>query len=377
MTASPIHPARQIGFSELVVELDAARASTLVYRRDDPATGRSLYCYTSRCVYAQAWDKVTMLARGLILDLDAGRVVATPFPKFFNFGEGARTMPNLPFETYDKLDGSLAIIHFAAGKWRAATKGDLFSAQALWAEARLDAQDTSALVPGTTYLAECIGPHNRIVVRYPDAALVLLAAFAEDGTEMSRGELEAVADRLGWPVASRRLFSSFAELVGHADALPATSEGFVIRYADGTRLKLKGSEYRRIHALIARCTPLGVWQALAAGDDTEAIRRDLPEEFWSDFDDILRLLRARLADLESRIGAAAFSVAHLSDKELGLALRDQPADVRGHLFAWRKSGGKLTGKSLQSALREVRPTGDVLPGYRPSSALDRLLAESS
>ena len=42
MTASSIHPAREIGFSELVAELDAARASTLVYRRDDPATGRSL-----------------------------------------------------------------------------------------------------------------------------------------------------------------------------------------------------------------------------------------------------------------------------------------------------------------------------------------------
>ena len=48
MTGSPIHPAREFGFSELVVELDAARAATLAYRRDDPGTGRSFYCYTSR-----------------------------------------------------------------------------------------------------------------------------------------------------------------------------------------------------------------------------------------------------------------------------------------------------------------------------------------
>ena len=63
MTGSPIHPAREFGFSELVVELDAARAATLVYRRDDPGTGRSFYCYPSRCVYEQAWDKFTVLAR--------------------------------------------------------------------------------------------------------------------------------------------------------------------------------------------------------------------------------------------------------------------------------------------------------------------------
>ncbi len=377
MTDTAIHPARAIEFSRLIAGLEAARAATFVYRRDDPATGRSLYCYTSRCVYEQAWDELTTLARGLILDLDARRVVATPFPKFFNVGEGGRPIPDLPFEVYDKLDGSLAIIHFAAGKWRATTKGDLFSAQALWTEARLEAQDLSSLVPGTTYLAECVGPQNRIVVRYSDAALALLAAYAEDGRELSRGELEAVADRLGWPMAARYSFGSFADLVRHADTLPSTSEGFVIRYGDGTRLKLKGSEYRRIHALIARCTPLGVWQALSIGGDMEAIRRDLPEEFWSDFDDILHLLCQRLAELESRIATAAAAVAELSDKELGLALNGLPADVRGYLFGWRKSGGKLTGKPLQSALRDVRPNGDVLPGYRPSFALNRLLEESS
>ena len=66
MTWSPIHPTREIGFSELVAELDTARDATLVYRRDDPGTGRSFYCYPSRCVYEQAWDKFTVLARGLI-----------------------------------------------------------------------------------------------------------------------------------------------------------------------------------------------------------------------------------------------------------------------------------------------------------------------
>ncbi len=49
MTDLPIHLAREIGFSELVAELDASRAATLVYRRDDPATGRSRYCYISSC----------------------------------------------------------------------------------------------------------------------------------------------------------------------------------------------------------------------------------------------------------------------------------------------------------------------------------------
>ena len=76
--------------------------------RVEPDTDRALYCYTSKCVYDEAWTDITVLARGLILDLADRRIVATPFPKFFNIGEGGRTIPDLPFETFEKLDGSLA-----------------------------------------------------------------------------------------------------------------------------------------------------------------------------------------------------------------------------------------------------------------------------
>ena len=44
-----------------------------------------------------------------------------------------------------------------------------------------------------------------------------------------------------------------------------------------------------------------IWEALAAGDDMGAIRRDLPEEFWTDFDDLVRLLTANIAAIEAKI----------------------------------------------------------------------------
>ena len=371
-----IHPALTMDFDTLVAGLEAARSATLVYRRDDPATGRSLYCYTARCVYEQAWDEYTVLARGLILDLEAREIIALPFPKFFNVGEGGRSIPDLSFEVYEKVDGSLAIIHYASGEWRAATKGSLTSPQAQWAEARLDAQDTSALVPGVTYLAEVIGPDNRIVVHYAESGLVLLAAYNANGVELDFGAVEDVAIALGWRVARRHFYPSFADLLIDADILPASAEGFVIRFSDGTRLKVKGSEYRRIHALVSRCTPLSMWEAMAVGDDMEAIRRDLPEEFWGDFDQIVGLIGAQRDALVARIGEVAATVAHLSDKELGLGLNTLPEDARGYLFSFRK-GGVLKGKPMQSIMRDIRPTGNSLPGYTPSYALNRVIEESA
>ena len=61
------HPARAMPFAELWAGLQAARTAAMVMRRLDANTGRSLWCYTTRCVYESSWDDFTLLARGLVL----------------------------------------------------------------------------------------------------------------------------------------------------------------------------------------------------------------------------------------------------------------------------------------------------------------------
>ncbi len=78
-----IHPARALPFKTLVEGLERAGALGLVHRRVNHAEGLQLYIYTPRCVYEDGRDEFTVMARGLILDEAAGKVVATPFPKFF------------------------------------------------------------------------------------------------------------------------------------------------------------------------------------------------------------------------------------------------------------------------------------------------------
>lgn len=372
---SVLHPARTMRFRDLYDGLRAANEAKLV---SEQASGDlRLYCYSQSCVYERAWSEITLLARGLILDVAREYVVATPFPKFFNIGEGDQTLPDLPFEVFEKLDGSLIIIWHNGAYWQCATKGSFNSDQAKCAAEVLALYDLALLSPGTTYLAEYVAPSNRIVVPYEREELVLLAAYGQEGNEWSYPLLYNLAENLGWRVAARHSFASISDLVAHTSQLAATEEGFVLRFTDGLRLKIKGEEYRRIHALISRCTPLTMWEAMQAGDDLKAIRQQLPEEFWADFDGIIGRLDAQANALMASVRAIADPIASWTDKEVGLALSTFPEPARAFIFPYRKNNGDLmSGRARQALFRAIRPTGNRLEGYVPSYAMNRVAEES-
>ena len=185
------------------------------------------------------------------------------------------------------------------------------------------------------------------------------------------------AGRLGWRTAERHSFSSVSDLIAHASGLPKTAEGFVLRFSNGHRLKVKGDAYRRIHALISRCTPLAMWEAMLAGDDMADIRRQLPEEFWADFDAITSRLDQNLKELQQRTELTVDGLKGLSDKEVGLRLKEFPEEIRGFIFPCRRQGRDwLLGRTREAAYRSIRPTGNELEGYTPSYAMKRVADEA-
>lgn len=110
---------------------------------------------------------------------------------------------------------------------------------------------------------------------------------------------------------------------------------------------------------------------MQAGDDLAKICRDIPEEFWADFDAICAILTRRLDAVTESAERAAASIAHLSDKEVGLRLNEFPADIRGLIFSLRKQKDSLlSGRSRQVIFRSIRPTANELPGYVAVDVID-------
>ncbi|MEU7551379.1 RNA ligase [Streptomyces sp. NPDC044571] len=375
-------------------DLAAAIEAGHVIRKPHPELPLSLYSYTRTAQYEHAWNRATMRCRGLVAEDTTGAVVALPLPKFFNVGEHesgrpyAPALPDEPFEVYDKVDGSLAVVFHYAGRWRAATRGSFTSTQAAWAQRRLDSRDTTALVPGVTYLAEILYPQNRIVVDYGDRRdLVLLAAFGPDGTEVELTEAAAHWEGIGavvtvWPAMPLDELIALTEsntLPGGRSTTGTDAEGFVLRFASGVRAKAKLSEYVRLHKVLTGVTERDLWRAHGiqrfAGLPAKVLRQGLgcsPEEIEAsggkpldalleqvpdEFDTWVREVIARLEDAAARRGraidAAFGELAHLAGDRAAFARAVQAVpdrDIRAAMFL------RLDGRPTELLVwRQLRP----------------------
>lgn len=258
-------------------DLAAAIEAKHVTRKQHPTLPLSIYTYSRSCQYERAWSPVTIACRGLIADDNTGDVIAWPFPKFFGVQEHtlghhyAPPLPDEPFEVYDKVDGSLGIVFHYDGRWHAASKGSFTSEQAAWAQGWLLTSDTSWLQSGTTYLCEIVYPENRIVVDYGDRQdLVLLGAFEQDGTETPFAVAADDWTHIGsvvrtWPALPLPQLLKLTEANTRPDGTPTSgisTEGYVIRYANGLRAKAKLSEYVRLHKVLTGITERDIWRML-------------------------------------------------------------------------------------------------------------------
>ncbi|MFF4263770.1 RNA ligase [Streptomyces virginiae] len=365
-----------------------------VTRKSHPELPLSIYTYTRTAQYDRVWNDVTTRCRGLVADDTTGAVVALPLPKFFNVGEHesgqpyAPALPDEPFEVYDKVDGSLAVVFHYAGRWRVASKGSFISAQATWAQRTLDGRDTGALRPGTTYLAEILYPQNRIVVDYGDRRdLVLLAAFGPDGTEVPLAEAAPHWEGIGsvvtvWPAMPLDELIALAEsntLPGGASATGTQAEGFVLRFASGVRAKAKLAEYVRLHRVLTKATERDIWRAhgiqrfaglplkqlaqglgttaaeieASGGKPLDALLDQVPDEFDAWVREVIERLESEAALRERAIDEAYAGLAHLAADRgaFARAVKALPErEVRAAMFL------RLDGRSTELAVwRNVRP----------------------
>jgi len=307
-----------------------------------------MFAYTPTAQYAGRWNAFERMSRGLILDATTGAVVARPFDKFYNWGEGGRTSDTTFDYVMEKVDGSLIICFHFRDRWRAATRGSFTSDQARWAQGQLNAMPALLdIEPRWTLLFEAVYPENRIVVDYRGRAELVLLALRDRTTdeyaalEQVRGT--AAALRVTMPVVYDDLHT--LEGIQRAlDGMTADEEGFVAVFQDGQRFKFKSAAYLELHKLVFGLTFRSAIDAVQGGQ-VEAIRQIVPEELRAEFDGWVKEVEERVAAVQDGVATAlaeATAAGLTADRKAFAhwAAQRHP-DLRFYLFA------ALDGKPLE------------------------------
>ena len=245
-----------------------------------------IYNYTPRAQYENKWVEYPEIRkyRGLILD-SSGKIIGKPFDKFHNLEEYSENgnIGRLPdysdFEVYDKLDGSLGISYKYSGGVAIATRGSFTSDQSLWSTNYLNEKYPDFNPPDDlTFLFEILYKENRIVVDYGYEGLVLLSVFRKD-QELSREEVEVISKEYGFELVEKfdgiKDFNNIRNLYARDNA-----EGFVVKFDNGLRVKLKYKEYCRLHKIVTGINSKIIWEMLKENKDFDEILDHVPDEFY-------------------------------------------------------------------------------------------------
>jgi RNA ligase len=242
-----------------------------------PSLDLTIYNYSQRTQYERMWNEETLSCRGLVLD-SSDNIVARPFKKFFNLSEVEGEIPNLPFEVFEKMDGSLGIFFWYKGNPIFASRGSFTSDQSKFGFEILKGMEYSLLKEGITYLFEIIYPENRIVVDYgDDERLVLLGAIeTSTGKEIPYEELKEELE--GFELVKKWTNKkSISDLIKENDPI---REGYVLKFSNSFRVKVKFEEYCRLHKIITNVSNIDIWEKLKEDLPLDEILDKVPDEFY-------------------------------------------------------------------------------------------------
>ena len=314
----------------------------LVVKNDHPTLPLSIWNYSRTCQYEGNWDDITKMCRGLILDKE-GNVVAKAFDKFFNYEElTLNDIPEGSFEVFEKLDGSLGILFWYQGKWILASKGSFISDQSIKGRQILNNKYNVEVLPkGYTTVVEIIYPENRIVCDYgEDEELVVLSMISNaNGKELDYNSMLSINEVSGFPTIKK--YDGITDYDTLKSQINGNREGYVIRFKNGFRMKIKGEEYVRLHRILTGFSNVDIWEYLKDGKNIDELLDRVPDEFDLWVKNTVKDLNKKFWEIQS--SSAGFvdnyrrtrSLAHIpfDKKEFAALVMTQPKTLRPIMFS--------------------------------------------
>lgn len=331
----------------------------LLYKQVHPTLPLTIWNYTEKVQYDGLWDSFLLQARGLVVD-EEGNIVARPFKKFFNIEENKYT-PTSKFDVYEKMDGSLGILFNYKGEWIFASRGSFTSDQAIkFKEIFYRRYNDKVLLKSSTYLFEIIYPENRIVVDYGNEEdIIMLGEICTSTGEELNLEYNI---QLGFNTVMK--YDGITDYTQLKQIINNNAEGFVVRFSNGDRIKIKGEEYLRLHKIMTNISTTAVWEHLKEGGDLNDMLKGVPDEFYKKIKNYESELRYAFYRISEDIGKAFDYKMYgkyndkepITDrKEFAEWVQTQPKHYQGVLFRMfdKKDYSELIWKLLKPEFKKL------------------------
>ena len=257
--------------------------------------------YSPKAQSNKYWDEYTTACRGLVIDAE-GTILARPFKKFKNYEEYQPSEIDMSkkFEIFEKMDGSLIILFYYEPRmeWIVASRGSFISEQKLEAQKMLDTSVFDKLNKRLTHLFEIIYPENRIVVDYGTRKELVLLTVIETSTGYEvpyQGVLPAYSEYF-------TVVKKYDVTINNLNDLKRleedNKEGFVVKFEDGFRVKVKFAEYVRLHGILTNVSNLTIWEHLKNNYNFDELLDRVPDEFYVWLNKTVKVLQLSFNEIE-------------------------------------------------------------------------------
>ncbi len=209
------------------------------------------------------WTAQLRICRGITFNNDTGELVSFPPEKMFNVGEYedgkisrfAKKFVEVPSQISEKIDGILIQAFY-----------DKNSDEVLFGTRSVLDQDGNSYIDTARSLAkrtgrfsmlkdllkdnksvafELIDPNHRVVIGYGKKSALVLHHVRDLKTlkTLDYKEMQVLAKKLGFLSPKIEKFDSFEEILDSRKSLRKDLEGYVVRFEDGSAIKVKTNSY--------------------------------------------------------------------------------------------------------------------------------------
>ena len=343
---------------------------SLIIANKHPEYNLWILNYSPKTQSKKFWDLYTTSCRGLIID-ENGYIVGRSMKKFKNFEEHDPSEIDMSqeFEVFEKVDGSLIIVFYYKPRmeWIVASRGSFISEQSIEAKKMLSVNILGKLSIMCTYLFEIIYPENRIVIDYGDKKeLVLLARImTKTGIEMNYEDFIQWYSK--WFTVVKRYNIKNIKNLNELKALEEDNrEGFVIRFLNGFRIKVKFTEYVRLHGILTNVSNLTVWEHMRDNYEFDELLDKVPDEMFNWLMRTVNKLQSSYNDIERLALLEFVRIYHINDISDRAAFAEQAKQSKLQSILFKLYDKKSYSDIIWKQIRPVysRPFSDGYEGIK-------------